>query len=572
MCRGKSEGGRRCPCSSPERRSSYRKAKGTLSNAKPIGDGGKTLDISLPVKEASFSEKWQPERMSEIMDDLSIVLTHEAGLRLEGMADKHWKEHQDVYGASFDRLRDAGWQDKEKLVRVMGDAVASEAERRAGVTAEQVHEEQQAYIDKMTAEETELETKLDELTRKAELTPEYAEYQKAYAAFNEACDNKSLNFDQRAAYRDAMREARDKAEATESAIAAIKVKEQLRAVSQAILSGIGPDTKDQLKSLSDAYIEVLSEVRGLGGEINVHKDTKKAAGAALNQVAHHFPSDWLNRSNSSAANNEPGASDLLVRFSKKRAHYSNSKWRDKKEKVRVGSLHLAHYEGEEVPEDNAHHTYRPFTDEEWEKISKDHHGYNRESSRRREDWEVNYFYQFDENNPPRGRGWVAYEDQDSGATFWRRPMTKMKLVSSSSSAELTLNPDYTLVQRGDNYASVASHEFTHRCEDVIPEIGRLERSFLIRRTTTESGEREEHVELYGGRKHRGKKELSTVDDLPDAYMGKDYGNDKFHEVMSTGVEAVFYGEFGGLVGAGRYKPDSDMRAFVLGVLASVGRK
>lgn len=42
-----------------------------------------------------------------------------------------------------------------------------------------------------------------------------------------------------------------------------------------------------------------------------------------------------------------------------------------------------------------------------------------------------------------------------------------------------------------------------------------------------------------------------------------------YEVLSVGMEAAFGGRYGGLQGHGRWKPDEDHRAFVLGVLATL---
>ena len=81
-----------------------------------------------------------------------------------------------------------------------------------------------------------------------------------------------------------------------------------------------------------------------------------------------------------------------------------------------------------------------------------------------------------------------------------------------------------------------------------------------------------------GRRSHGRRELSTVDSFADAYMGKRYyrsngeENMRHYEVLSTGVEAIFHGEYGGLVGVGRVAADTDMRAFALGVLATVQPK
>jgi len=112
-------------------------------------------------------------------------------------------------------------------------------------------------------------------------------------------------------------------------------------------------------------------------------------------------------------------------------------------------------------------------------------------------------------------------------------------------------------------------------EEVVPGVKDLERAFLVRRTTREDGTREEPVALYGGRAdENGGQEMARPDSFVDAYIGKDYGvrGGDATEVLSMGTESLFAGTHGGLVGAGNYEADEDMRAFVLGMYASVGRK
>ncbi len=55
------------------------------------------------------------------------------------------------------------------------------------------------------------------------------------------------------------------------------------------------------------------------------------------------------------------------------------------------------------------------------------------------------------------------------------------------------------------------------------------------------------------------------------YVGKEYFDGKRYEVFTTGIQALYSGEYGGLLGLSpQYKtPDLEHRNFVLGILATV---
>lgn len=129
--------------------------------------------------------------------------------------------------------------------------------------------------------------------------------------------------------------------------------------------------------------------------------------------------------------------------------------------------------------------------------------------------------------------------------------------------------------------SVAIHEYGHRMERARPRLADLSHTFLARRTSAD-GVRDPLENLVGGR--RGQEPPSTftslaadtssaewvrADSLADAYMGREYGEPLTTEVFTTGAEAVFGGRYGGLRGAGRWRPDAEHRDLVLGALAAV---
>ena len=132
-----------------------------------------------------------------------------------------------------------------------------------------------------------------------------------------------------------------------------------------------------------------------------------------------------------------------------------------------------------------------------------------------------------------------------------------------------------LAGKVDHFYQVGMHEFSHRAQDCVPGISRIEQEFLERRTTDpDTGEREELVALYGGTPGDPRVEAARADNFVSAYIGKEYDlgryMSKFTEVLSMGSEALLAGAHGALVGAGRYPRDEDMRAVVLGIYATVG--
>ena len=110
----------------------------------------------------------------------------------------------------------------------------------------------------------------------------------------------------------------------------------------------------------------------------------------------------------------------------------------------------------------------------------------------------------------------------------------------------------------------AVHEFAHRVEDSrVPLMKELQERFYNRRTTVD-GVPMDKVRLY-----KGRNEFSIPDSFTADYMGKRYEQAEHFEILSTGMEALFGNNYGGLVGMGKFKPDLDMRHFILGMLAGI---
>lgn len=194
---------------------------------------------------------------------------------------------------------------------------------------------------------------------------------------------------------------------------------------------------------------------------------------------------------------------------------------------------------------------------------------------------VKYDYKQQEK-PPRGAGWERIEIQENafnkdgvyGPTgalipYYRKPKTRREVDIQGFKSELTITPDESGISGKSKGFRVALHEFAHRVEMTSPPVAVMEDTFLRRR----SG----NLPLPDGTKskpealsviYHGSGEEGYKDNFPDHYMGKVYGDTNYREILSTGMEALFAGSFGGLTGNMGWKADSDYKKFILGVLAS----
>ncbi|BDZ52615.1 hypothetical protein GCM10025867_48560 (plasmid) [Frondihabitans sucicola] len=158
--------------------------------------------------------------------------------------------------------------------------------------------------------------------------------------------------------------------------------------------------------------------------------------------------------------------------------------------------------------------------------------------------------------------------------YYRRPKTRLQTLDSERVPEILTNVDKATVSGVGDHQRVATHELAHRFQYTVPGIHEMEQKFIVRRTTLADGTREKPVNVSGGTS----REIGYADSFPDAYMGRDYSygradkSDPGTEILSVGMESLFTGTQGGFVGAGRYNRDDECRSFILGILASAGRK
>lgn len=136
--------------------------------------------------------------------------------------------------------------------------------------------------------------------------------------------------------------------------------------------------------------------------------------------------------------------------------------------------------------------------------------------------------------------------------------------------------------------SAALHEYGHHMMHTLGEHAQgLEQVFVARRTT-ENGQRTPLTGYYKQadnqapassqdltqtrsalrtQKERTEYEWVRADGFVDPYVGKEYGYESHAEVFTMGVEGIFAGKRGGLIGEQGFKADLEHRDLVLGMLA-----
>lgn len=144
------------------------------------------------------------------------------------------------------------------------------------------------------------------------------------------------------------------------------------------------------------------------------------------------------------------------------------------------------------------------------------------------------------------------------------------VTSKKNVGSLPGAPVAELTTNGAQYVTV--HEMAHRIEEQTPAIAAACHAFLARRTAGMK------PSVYNTSTRRGRRvvELVREDSFVDPYIGRDYGEQQPHtEVFSVGMEALVTGSFGGLTndptggwGEQQRRADPEHRQLVLALLAS----
>lgn len=358
-----------------------------------------------------------------------------------------------------------------------------------------------------------------------------------------------------------------------------------RARLAAVRSGTDLDTLRDLDRLANAYSEVLTELRPLGGTLSTDPDSDPRSVRVLDAALGVYPSEWINTSNAVAA-----ARPLRIKRTQARAHYAQGREQVGKRRVRAGCV-WSKPTGWEPPADDPAYAG-------WERVDESeasrYAAGDGETLWREPFWDTKGRGRVVGSEGgvtimrPRGPGWEKHRfvDEWSGETFeeWRRPKFTFEQVPGPVVDELLVGtrPTPGGCCGTEPGSGTAAHEFAHRCEHVVPRIRDAEQAFLRRRTTDANDNRHQPEPYMPHLKH----EMVRPDGFADRYMGKDYGHGQEPaliptgtppaEVLSCGVEAIFAHRHGSLLGIGASAPESggqqadhDSRNFVLGALAAL---
>jgi hypothetical protein len=268
---------------------------------------------------------------------------------------------------------------------------------------------------------------------------------------------------------------------------------------------------------ADAAREVVGELRQLGdieGGHGFHSSAQKKARDATKAAFKSFPTDWVARSD--AADNR-----LSSRVTKARAHYIRSKQMTDKTLGRAEPIL---------------HTHRTSDLEELRRVAD------------------------------------RYQAAGAVTTYGGRRRAKRKILSveiDEENMEVRLQVDggtqtnVGAILTTDGSERCTTHELSHRMEETNPRVLMMQAAFYRRRTVDENGEQMPYTAYMGSRKER-----VISDGFANEYVGKTY-NGQAYEVLSVGMEAVFAGSQGALLGVDQEKADADHRAWVLGTVVAV---
>lgn len=371
-------------------------------------------------------------------------------------------------------------------------------------------------------------------------------------------------------------------EALDERLAAARISKSIleRELGQ-IVQGKGAYDLAVARIRAQGYREALAEQRIMGpihGRMEVHPSSSKKAVARLEQALENYPTDWIEADKRHQAHREDGGSrglPLLVRDAKIRTRTDVHGYKEKYSERAY--FHNVTRVEVEVPVEG-----------EVRKVISDKVRVPRGGQVVREYWEWKM-----------GSRWVETNTSEKDEYLRTKPgfRKRREVVIENGGTEKRDITASELVVDGeedgclDPGVSTAIHEYGHRAERVQPRVNDLMHAFIARRTTEDNvraplkplpwSTRAHEIEKAGQtpRTSRdwddipkgtgdGKVEFTRSDGFADAYIGKQTGEFS-SEAFTMGMEALFAGRSGGLVGDSGYRPDYEHRDLILGTLATV---
>ena len=576
MCRDNSHGGRRCPHDTSEARRLRRHNAG--AKAEYAGQAHKSVVASADIESVSISPtpSISIETVKEKIAELDELKAEYERINLETPpwvnkpSDPNAIAEERV--SRFDMLTQIMEKQEAKLVEI-GDSITQLAVQRTGQADDAIS----SYVKERGEFLNSAIDKIDEVNiPKIKQLEEEMKELKANAS-------DALKAQARTAYDwkyVAQNNSPESAEAEElltawnakqTEIYALKAEaEPLKVEARQVLGTGHPVVVEMLKKNADTYKEILSEIRPLGGEIQVSDNSDKKKTKVLQAVADIYPAAWIEASNKGVA--------LRVKKTTARAHYTNGAYQKSYKLVSMDSFSFQDSDWTPDPNDGRYSDWKKVEGEEY--VKEDGYTYSFTLRPNQSVWISPKYEIFStwrhrsREGVPVGNGWQSYtydsthtaEDGTKTVTQetgYRRVRKERKMVEAKRQAELLIDGDMSNLYLEREGSATAIHEFAHRVEATSGGfIPRMEEQFLRRRTTAPDGTREKLTVLY-----TGKKEVARPDNFVSDYIGKEY-NDIYREVLSMGAEAIFGGNHGGLQGASGRKSDPDMKSFILGLFAA----
>lgn len=347
------------------------------------------------------------------------------------------------------------------------------------------------------------------------------------------------------------------------------------------------------QKLSAAYIEVLSQIRPLGGvKIKLSEENSDEGTQTIlaNTVGKNYPTAWLKQHNESE-------DSIHLKFDNDRAFYNAIAFSETEDDGIPKTILYANFVTVPTFADAKELENLYETDENNKTFIVE-----TENLMGNKKFTVYVEAATDEiyddkthgvmvNGEPSGEGWVnkntpAQLNAISKQNFttdeqvnnflktkvWARPiLTTKKSVKNLAIYSPEIGEKFN-AREGSSYSlpeASAYHEFGHRMEEVLPDnvLPRHEKAFLARRANKYN-----KADWYKNMVSTGvASEFGHDAGLVVNYAGRDYFNDNNYEVFTIGVESLYGGNYGGLMGndASSLKSDPDHRGFVLGTLASL---
>ena len=560
MCKDNDHGGQRCPSDTSESRRLRRKAsslRGSNKNSSPatpgitiVAGGNKNLSLlktkAEELREQAYNAPTDPKEQAKYDAKIEKAIT-ELGVELAAEAEK-------IAGFDIDQVK--------KSITQLGDDLYSEINKRI----EENRKLKRGIYDiwDNIAEITGLSTYS---VRPEDLTEEQlrllSDEEKEAVAVHLA--------------------------ASENGKAIMKEYGEVDAKYNAKQAAIFAESN---RKLTEAYQQVISAIRPIGGEAQFNVSKAGAAEQLMKEtVASHYPSSWLEH------HNKNGGSEVVVMETDSRPAYNSSSLSEdetvSEERPVEFIFHLTAGEektslmklvNENFPEAKVNvklGTKNWFSQEkeqffQYQAVGEEIYHRRKHGAARPSEatgWKFKPTLAslgLPEFQEAQGISQKAVEKVLLKKHWVREVKTNQKEIRTlavwDEKTEEEIKNDGK--ETHDLRKAIAYHEFGHRMEEVLPNriLPRQEKAFLKRRTGKTDDNYYENMVNTG---NNG--EFGHEGGFVSKYVGRDYFKDNNFEVFTTGIEALYGGGYGGLVGnsTNYFKTDYDHRGFVLGILATL---